>query len=121
MKKIVVIEDDFDVTDVLKQLFKENGYIGMFFNDSRKAIIEIENILPDLIITDLMMPNFDGFQVCSYLKSNPKTKRIPVIVITGYDSSENRKKIFNINVDDYLSKPFDLKDMLKKIESLTGI
>ena len=116
MKLIYVIEDDSDVTALLQELFIQKEYDGTFFSDSRKAIFEIEQKQPNLIITDLMMPNFDGFQLCSYLKNNSKTKRIPIIAMTGYDSPDNRKKVFASGIDDYIPKPFDLVDMVHKIE-----
>jgi CheY-like chemotaxis protein len=116
MKTIIVIEDDPDVTALLQELLKDRDEVTtQFFSDSRKAVFEIETNAPSLIITDLMMPGLDGFQLCSYLKSNSRTKKIPIIAMTGYDSPDNRKKVFSSGIDDYIPKPFDLTDMIRKI------
>jgi CheY-like chemotaxis protein len=117
-KKIVVIEDDPDVTEVLRGLFDSSGYEGYFFKSGKEAIEMIDDILPDLGIMDLMMPEMSGFEVCQHLKRSGKTRNIPLIAITGYDSRENRLKIFAAGIDDYLPKPFDVRTLLKKIKSL---
>lgn len=117
-KKIVVIEDDPDVTGVLQMLFEPPEYEGYFFTSGEKAIPEIESILPDLVIMDLMMPTMSGFEICQILKRSGKTRNIPLIAITGYDSRDNRLKIFAAGIDDYLPKPFDVKALIKKIKAL---
>lgn len=117
-KKIIVIEDDPDVTEVLKGLFDTSGYEGHFFKSGKEALAVVEDILPDLGIMDLMMPEMSGFEVCQHLKRSGKTRNIPLIAITGYDSRENRLKIFAAGIDDYLPKPFDVRTLLKKIKAL---
>jgi CheY-like chemotaxis protein len=64
------------------------------------------------------MSPMSGFEMCQILKAKPATKDIPIIAITGYDSADNRKKIFATGIDDYLPKPFELKAILRKIETL---
>jgi CheY-like chemotaxis protein len=121
MKKIVVVEDDIDVADVLANIFEAAGYVGVFYKNAQKALDEIKNILPDLIITDLMMSGMSGFELCQSIKTGADTKHIPIMAITGYDSSENRKKIFATGIDDYLPKPFEVKTLIKKIEVLLSL
>ena len=118
MKKIMVIEDDPDVSMVLDGLFKMSGYEGYFYSSGEKAVEDVENVFPDLVIMDLMMPGISGFEVCQILRASGKTKNIPLIAITGYDSKENRHKIFLAGIDDYMPKPFDVKMLLQKIENL---
>ncbi|MFH1369152.1 MAG: response regulator transcription factor [Elusimicrobiota bacterium] len=118
MKKIVVIEDDPDVTLVLQELFPAPEYEGHYFTSGTKAIPRIEEILPDLVIMDLMMPSMSGFEICQQLKRSGKTRNIPLVAITGYDSRDNRLKIFAAGIDDYLPKPFDVKVLMKKIKAL---
>ena len=117
-RKIVVIEDDSDVIEVLKGLFDKSGYEGHFFRSGKEGIPHIEDILPDLVVMDLMMPEMSGFEICQHLKRSGKTRNIPLIAITGYDSRDNRLKIFAAGIDDYLPKPFDIKTLLKKIKAL---
>ena len=117
-KQIVVIEDDPDVTEVLRGLFESAGYEGHFFRSGKEGIPHIEDILPNLVLMDLMMPEMSGFDICQHLKRSVKTRNIPLIAITGYDSRDNRLKIFAAGIDDYLPKPFDVKTLLKKIKAL---
>lgn len=120
MKKIFVIEDDPDVTGVIQGIFETHGYEGSFFTNGEAAIPEIEKKFPDLVIMDIMMPGMSGFEVCQYLKRSGKTHNIPLIAITGYDSKDNRQKIFASGIDDYLAKPFDTKTLIRKIKALLG-
>jgi DNA-binding response OmpR family regulator len=118
VKKILVIEDDPDVSSVLELLFDTPDFEAHFFRFPKKAIEFAEDIMPDLIITDLMMSGMTGFEICTYFKNNEKMKNVPIIAITGYDSHENRRKIFTSGIDDYLPKPFEVKILLKKIQNL---
>jgi DNA-binding response OmpR family regulator len=118
VKKILVIEDDPDVSNVLETLFDTPEYEAHFFRSPKKAIEYAQGIMPDLIITDLMMSGMTGFEICMFFKSNELMKKIPIIAVTGYDSQENRRKIFGAGIDDYLPKPFEVKILLRKIQNL---
>jgi CheY-like chemotaxis protein len=118
MKKIMVIEDDTDVLTVLGDLLKTYGYEAHMFSAGEKALEAVEELLPDVVVMDLMMPEMSGFEICKKLRSMNMSRNIPMIAITGYDSAENRSKIFEAGIDDYLPKPFDVKALLKKINDL---
>jgi len=118
VKKILIIEDDPDVSMVMRDLLKVHGFDAHLFSSGEKAIEAIEDILPDIVVMDLMMPGMNGFDVCRHIRSKSSTRNIPLIAITGYDSVENRGKIFDAGIDDYLPKPFDIKALLKKISDL---
>jgi len=120
MKRILIIEDDADVLTVLGDLLKTHGFEEHLFSSGEKAMAVIEDILPDLVIMDLMMPEMNGFEICKKIRSMSKTHNIPMIAITGYDSVENRSRIFDAGIDDYLPKPFDVKMLLKKISDLVS-
>ncbi len=118
MKKILIIEDDPDVLAVLGDLLKTYGYEAHLFSAGEKALAVIEDIMPDVVIMDLMMPEMNGFEICKKIRSMNTSRNIPMIAITGYDSADNRSKIFDAGIDDYLPKPFDVKELLKKISDL---
>lgn len=118
VKKIMVIEDDSDVSIVLADLLKSYGYEAYIFASGENALAVIEEILPDVLIMDLMMPQISGFEICKTLRSMNTMHNLPMIAITGYDSVDNRRKIFDAGIDDYLPKPFDLKMLIKKIQDL---
>jgi DNA-binding response OmpR family regulator len=118
VKKIMVIEDDSDVSSVLADMLKSYGYEAYIFASGENALAVIEEILPDVLIMDLMMPQISGFEICKTLRSRSTMHNLPMIAITGYDSVDNRRKIFDAGIDDYLPKPFDLKMLMKKIQDL---
>ena len=115
MKKIFIIEDDPDVSLLIKDVFDVDNVAATFFSSSAMALKEIKAQRPDMVIMDLMMPNISGFEVCQYIRSDIKLKDIFVMVITGYDSPKMRKEIFSYGIDDYLPKPFDLKVFMDKV------
>ncbi|MBU0952750.1 MAG: response regulator [Elusimicrobia bacterium] len=118
MKTIFIIEDDPDVSLLIKDVFEANKVIATFFSSSALALKEIKKQRPDIIIMDLMMPNISGFEVCQYIRADLKLKDILIMVITGYDSPKMRKEIFSYGIDDYLPKPFDYRIFMEKVNRL---
>ncbi|MCX2475010.1 ATP-binding protein [Pedobacter sp. MC2016-05] len=114
---ILVVEDNAEIRNYITQLLShryrietaENGLVGI--EKSKKSI-------PDLIITDLMMPQVDGYQVCATVKAEAKTSHIPVIILTAKADIDSRVAGFEQNADAYLSKPFDQRELLSIIQSL---
>ena len=120
MKKIMIIEDDPDVIALLEEVFVLPAFTATFINTGEVALAKITSVLPDLVIMDIMMPGMSGFEVCQKLKQNTLTKNIPVIAFTGYDSADNRRRMFAAGVDDYMAKPFDIPLMMSKVKELIG-
>ena len=116
MKKVVVIEDDPDVTAVISDVLNGEGIDAEFFSSSTQGLKRITEIYPDLVIMDLMMPNISGFEIVKYLRRDEKLMHIPIFVITGYDSPKVRQEIFSYGIDDYIPKPFDIKVFVDKVK-----
>ncbi len=116
MAKILIVDDDIQVTALLKKLLTNQGYDATAINQSSKAIQTAKALIPDLFILDLMMPQPDGFQLCKMLRADPKFSETPILIITAMDISNARATAFGAN--DYLAKPFDLDELITKIESL---
>ncbi len=115
MKKVVVIEDDPDVITLIKDVFSSRNINACFFSSSKDGLKEIIRIHPNLVIIDLMMPDVSGFEICKIIRTNNKLKDIPIMVLTGYDSQKVRKEIFSYGIDDYLAKPFDIKEFIERV------
>jgi CheY-like chemotaxis protein len=122
-KKIMVIDDDPDIGNLIAVLVKEitTDIEVKVVNDGFSAGRMLDDYLPDLIILDLMLPGINGFEVCKSLKTNELFADTKILAITGYDSDENRKKIFTCGANDYLTKPINLTELQEKILALTGM
>lgn len=121
MPKIMIVEDDKDIVDVLTIALKSRGYETSVAYDGQQALEVIPKFKPDLVLLDLMIPKVDGNGVNLKLKESPETKDIPVIVVTGRG---NLKELFNIRegvtVAGYLEKPVTIKLIVAKIEEILG-
>lgn len=114
---ILVVDDDPGVQRMLRRILERSGYNVLLASGGQEAFDKIDSNLPDLIMLDLSMPMLDGFEVSSHLKNNPETCDIPIILITGLDSSHNHVKAMDLGVNDFLSKTAKPEEILARIRS----
>lgn len=120
MKKILVADDELDIRNLAKIILEENGYQVSLAANGAEALQKAENELPDLILLDVVMPARTGWEVCKTLKSQEKTKHIPVVIFTvlsrllGDDVS--RKHAEESGCDGYLAKPFNTDQLLTEVK-----
>lgn len=120
-RKVLVVDDEADVVQLLVKSFrKADQYEVSTASNGFEAGIQVATFNPDMVILDLMMPNLDGFKVCQLIKSNPKTRHIRVLVVTGYASDENRQKALERGADDFMAKPARIAELKEKVEELLG-
>lgn len=117
-KKILVIDDEADVTDLLAYKLKQNGYNVCAVNDPLKAIGEIHRFQPDLVVLDVMMPELSGIQLCRMLRADSQTKDLPVLFLTALGETADRIKGLESGADDYLPKPFDSRELVLRVAGL---
>lgn len=115
MTKILMVDDDKLVTDLLEKLLKAEGYQTVTVNDSSKALEVAQTESPDLVLLDLMMPQPDGFRVCRMLREELAFKKLPIIIVTALDDSDSRAVAFGAGANDYLTKPFHPDELSEKI------
>lgn len=116
-KKILVVEDDADLVELLRFNLKKAGFaVGTAF-DGIEALKKARSLLPDLILLDLMLPELDGFAVCEVLRRDPNTASVPVIILTAMSSQLARLTGLEVGANDFITKPFSSKDLLARIES----
>jgi DNA-binding response OmpR family regulator len=108
-KKITIAEDDQDILFILDMILNDAGYQVEALNDGT-SIVAGKKEWPDLFILDKDMPMVDGIAICKYLRLNEETKNIPVIMISAYHKLKS--KAHDAGVNDFLEKPFELKDLL---------
>jgi len=114
---IVIIDDIPRNIQLVGQMLKNQGYRVLALTDSTKAVKTIEKNQPSLVLLDIMMPEIDGYEVCSALKSNPKTVEIPVIFLTAKAESYDVVKGFEIGGVDYVTKPFNNQELLMRVKT----
>jgi CheY-like chemotaxis protein len=120
MPKILIIDDDVSITELLKTLVKMEGHTPTAVNDSTKAIEIASSVDPDLITLDLMMPGVTGFELCELLHQDPKLAKIPIIIVSARDDPESKERALKAGAKDYVTKPFGADELMQKIKELTS-
>ncbi|MGB2990106.1 MAG: response regulator [Candidatus Zixiibacteriota bacterium] len=110
--KILVIDDEPEITDIVETFLETAGYEVESENASRPGIDKAKTFLPDLVLLDIMMPTMDGYEICSELKRSEKTKRIPVVFLTGKDARSDEGRSFKVGGVLYIKKPFSCERLL---------
>lgn len=118
--KILVVDDAVEniklVTEILNR--PRNEYNIESASDGYEALEKVNKFNPDLIMLDVVMPGMDGFEVCRILKGDDKTRLIPIVMITALDSQQDRLKGLESGVDDFISKPFNVYELLARVKNL---
>ena len=112
---ILIVDDDNRIRDLLKEYLKENNYIVSTSENAENAKIKLTHFKFDLIVLDVMMPGQNGYDLTKEIKKNIE---IPIILLTARDEVENRIKGLELGADDYISKPFEPKELLLRIKNI---
>ncbi|MDY6940053.1 MAG: diguanylate cyclase [Cyanobacteriota bacterium] len=113
---ILVVDDNIDNRRIISTLLHKNGYQIQSASDGESALAQVAQTRPDLILLDIMMPRIDGYQLCATLKTNPKTCDIPVIFLSTLDDAADKVRAFEVGGADYISRPFQIPEVLARIE-----
>ena len=118
MPKILIVDDDVNITELMKALVSMEGHEPITVNDSLEAVEIAKSIAPDLITLDLMMPGLTGFELCKLLREDPDFSKTPIIIISAKDDPESKQKAFEAGAKDFITKPFGVENFLGKIDAL---
>lgn len=114
---VLIIDDDTKILQMMKTVLSQEEDLQIISAESGfEAGLTIYTNLPDIILLDFLMPNMSGFEVCRKLKSDEKTKDIPIIAVTALKEQEEIKKMFSAGVADLISKPFKSEELIKKVK-----
>jgi len=116
--RILVLDDEPDVTELLEYKLEHEGYRVEVLNDSLEFIAKVREFEPDLMILDIMMPELNGLQLCRIARSDPSMKDIPIIFLSARGEAEDRIKGLETGADDYLSKPFNARELQLRINNM---
>jgi signal transduction histidine kinase/DNA-binding response OmpR family regulator len=113
--RILVVDDDANIRELLSQEFTEAGYVVSLAGNGREAVAAVRRDRPDLVVLDVMMPEMNGFDVAAVLKNDPQTMDIPIIILSIV---QDRDRGFRLGVDRYLTKPIDTDLLFREVDSL---
>ncbi len=116
MYNIMVVEDDKELRDLFCAVLTDSGYTSFPARDGYDAFNVIENNSIDLVVSDIMMPEMDGYEFIEALRKNEYT--MPVLIITAKDATADKKRAFQLGTDDYMIKPIDVNEMVWRVEAL---
>lgn len=115
--KILIVEDDLDVADMLNAYFRVQGYEVFTVNWGEDGVRAASSARPDLIILDIRLPDIDGYEVARRLRSDRKTNTIPIIFLTEKRDRADRLHGLEIGADDYITKPFDVQELRLRVRN----
>lgn len=118
---ILVVDDLPANTRVLEALLTRDGYRVTVAEDGEQALEIVARERPDLVLLDILMPKMDGYEVCRQLKSDPLTRLIPVVLVTGLTDTDSRVRGLEVGADDFMAKPFIVPEMRARVASLLRI
>ncbi|MFC1523737.1 response regulator [Thermodesulfobacteriota bacterium] len=116
--RILIVDDTADTVELLKKRFRCEGYETIEAYDGEEALAKVKTERPDLIVLDVMMPKMDGSEVCESLRADEEWKYIPIIMLTAKSEIPDKIKGLDIGADDYITKPFNYKELAARVRSL---
>ena len=114
-KKILIVDDEPDIVETLKFLVESEGFEGITALDGEEALKKAKEEKPDIIILDVMLPKINGYKVCRLLKFDSKYKHIPILMVTARSQEEDKVIGEETGADEYITKPFDINEIVEKI------
>jgi DNA-binding response OmpR family regulator len=115
--KLLIVEDDFDISNMLQIYFTGLGYAIDIAARGSEALEKTRKKMPHLIVLDIMLPDIDGYEVCRRLRTNTRTSHIPVIFLTQKDERSDRLQGLELGADDYITKPFDIEELKLRVQN----
>jgi len=116
----ILVADDEPLNQAVFEEMLVDRYELKIVGDGLQCLDSVAERRPDLILLDIAMPNVDGIEVCSRLRSDENTRDIPIILVSAYASKTDKQKGMDVGANDYVSKPFDIADFLQKIADILG-
>lgn len=115
---ILVVEDEKAIAEVIVYNLEKEGFAVQWERDGRDGLLRAQDIVPDLVILDLMLPGMDGLQVCGSLRSDSRTSGVRILMLTARSEETDEIVGFNMGADDYVAKPFKIRPLIQRIKAL---
>ena len=114
MYRILIVEDDVDISELLQSWLTEAGYQTAEAEDGLKALKVFESGQFDLVLLDLMLPRLDGFGVCEWIR---KRSDVPIVMLTALDGEDEQLRGYDLRIDDYVTKPFSMRELMARVKA----
>ena len=118
MALIYIVEDDINIREIEAFALKNSGYQIKDFGCAADFYAKMEEKLPNLILLDVMLPDEDGLSIVKHIRSNPESRKIPIILITAKSTELDKVKGLDMGADDYLTKPFGVMELISRVKAL---
>lgn len=118
MKKILVVDDEKDVRDLVRRILTRGGFEVITALDGKEGLAKVYSEAPDLMILDINMPVMDGWEVCRKIRGDPLYKHLPIIMLTVRRTKEDQLKGLNLGGDEYITKPFYPTELLARVKTV---
>jgi len=117
-KKILVVDDSLTIRMQVKELLEDNGLQVLLAENGKRSLAVLAKENPDVILLDVIMPEMDGIEVCRIIKSDEALKEIPILILTTVSDVENKVKGLNAGADDYVTKPFEVVELIARVNAV---
>ena len=118
MHRVLVVDDESDVTELLQYRLEQEGYRVATLNDPLGFVVKVREFEPDLMLLDIMMPELSGIQLCRIARADPTMKHVPIIFLSARGEVEDRIKGLEAGAEDYVSKPFNTNELMLRISKM---
>lgn len=118
MAKILIVEDEKDIRQLITFTLQYAGFTVVAGKDGQEAVDLVEKEMPELILMDVRMPRLDGYSACEVIKSNQKTAHIPIVFLSAKGQDGEIRKGFEVGASDYLLKPFTPTELIERVKSI---
>lgn len=115
---IFAVEDESHIQQLIKYNLEASGYRILTFESGESLLNECKNTIPDLFILDIMLPGMDGLEVCRQLRQNPRSKNVPIIMLTAKSEEFDKVLGLELGADDYITKPFSVRELCARVKAL---
>jgi DNA-binding response OmpR family regulator len=120
MKKILIVDDEPNIVMTLEYTFKKQNFEVYIARDGSEALDILENVVPNVVLLDVMMPEVDGYQTLNWVKANKKLRDTKVVFLTAKNKASDIEKGLKLGADKYFTKPFSIKKLVSEINALVA-
>ena len=117
-KRLLVVDDEPNLLRAVAACLKTEGYEVNTARSGREALVQMAEVVPDLVVSDIRMPGMDGYQLARQLRGSPRTALVPVVFLTAKDETADRIEGFRAGVDAYLTKPFEPEELIAVVNGI---